>query len=139
MTEILPQLVAAGGIGQLLILVASAQIPFMLDWKTELESLSRLHRQLYWVYGGYVVLSIIALGLISLAYSVELAAGSGLARAFCGYVAIFWGVRLALQPVLDVGELLKTPRLRLGYHVLTVMFALLTVIYAWAAVHPAGD
>ena len=64
--------------------------------------LSRLHRQMYWVYGGYVVLAIAAFGLISLFNAVELAAGSGLARWVCGYNAVFWGVRLVLQGIFDV-------------------------------------
>jgi hypothetical protein len=45
------------GAGQLCVLVASALVPFQLKWKTELAVLSRLHRQMYWVYGGYVVLA----------------------------------------------------------------------------------
>ena len=40
----------------------------------------QLHRQLYWIYGGYVVLAIVANGLICVANADELAAGSRLAR-----------------------------------------------------------
>ena len=52
------------GIGQLCVLVASSLVPVRLDWKTTLSSLPQLVRQLFWVYGGYVVLSIISLGMI---------------------------------------------------------------------------
>jgi hypothetical protein len=54
----------------------------------EFQKLSPLHRQMYWVYGGYVILSIVAFGLISLTTAAELASGDKLARAFCLYVAI---------------------------------------------------
>src|SRR5438105_14025434 len=111
-----------GGVGQLGVLVASSLVPFQLDWKRELSVLAKLHRQLYWVYGGYVVLAIVAFGLISLFQAEELAQGSGLARCLCGYMAAFWGIRLSLQAVLDVKEHLSTWWLKLGYHTLTVLF-----------------
>jgi len=66
MNEKLPLLIYLAGFGQLSVLIASALVPNKLDWKNEFRPLSRLHRQMYWVYGGYVVLSIIAFGLISI-------------------------------------------------------------------------
>ena len=75
MSEWLPDLIRIAGAGQLCVLVASSLVPFRLDWKRELAGLPRLHRQMYWVYGGYVVLSIIAFGVISLMNADELAAG----------------------------------------------------------------
>ncbi len=132
----LSELIFTAGIGQLGILVASALVPFQLNWREELRSLSRLHRQMYWVYGGYVVLSIVAFGLICLFNANELASGSGLARAFCGYVAVFWGVRLALQAVFDAGEHLTRWWLRAGYRALTLLFVSFTTVFAWAALRP---
>ncbi|MEM9657039.1 MAG: hypothetical protein AAF961_01640 [Planctomycetota bacterium] len=131
----LDRLIFAAGIGQLCVLAASALVPIRLDWRNELKSLSRLHRQMYWVYGGYVVMAIIGLGMISVFNAKELASGSGLARGFCAYVAVFWGVRLALQAFLDVKDHLNAWWLKLGYGVLTVLFAAFTVVYAWAAIH----
>ena len=125
-------IVAAGAI-QLLILIASAVVPFKLEWRSALASLPKLHRQLYWVYGGYVVLSIVALGLICLFHAEALASGTPLARSFCGYAAVFWGVRLALQGVLEVKPLLTHPLWRLGYHALTLAFLYLTAVFAYGA------
>jgi hypothetical protein len=124
------------GAGQLSILIASSIVPFQLDWKKELGCLSKLHRQMYWVYGGYVVMAILAFGLISLFHAREIAAGSGLARGFCGYIAIFWGVRLLLQGVFDVKEHLTAWWLKAGYHTLTVLFLCFTLIYGYAAIRP---
>lgn len=136
MNEALPTLIFAAGIGQLGVLVASALVPFRLNWRTELKCLPRLHRQMYWIYGGYVVLAIVAFGLLSLSNANELAAGSGLARGLCGYIAVFWGVRLALQAVLAVKEHLTTWWLRAGFRLLTVLFITFTLVYAYAAVRP---
>ena len=132
--ETLARLIFLAGFGQFSILIASALVPFRLEWRTELAPLSRLHRQMYWTYGGYVVLSIIAFGWLSLAHANELAAGGGLARGVCAYIAIFWGVRVVLQLVFDAKAHLRTWWLRAGYAGLTILFAALTVLYAWAAV-----
>jgi hypothetical protein len=121
------------GLGQLTIPIASALVPFRLKWRDELRGLPRLHRQMHWVYGGYVVLSIIAFATLSICNSGELARGSGLARGFCAYVAVFWGVRLALQAVFDIKEYLTTWWTKAGYAALTLMFTALTLIYSWAA------
>lgn len=135
MNDVLSNLILACGVGQLTILIASALVPFQLDWKHELKSLSKLHRQMYWVYGGYIVLSIIAFALISIFNSRELASGSSLARAFCFYVTIFWGVRVVLQAVFDVKTHLTAWWLKAGYHLLTLLFITFTLVYGWVAVH----
>ena len=132
----LSTLIFAAGCGQLSVLVASALVPVRLNWKEIFKQLPRLHRQMYWVYGGYTVLSIISLGLISIFNADELAAGSGLARAFCAYAAVFWAIRISLQPVLDVKEHLKTWWLTVGYHMLTLWFLSFTLIFGYAAFHP---
>ncbi len=134
MNELLPQLIFAAGIAQLGILVASALVPFQMDWKNELASLPRLHRQLYFIYGGYVVLGIITLGVTSLLYSRELAAGAGVARAFCVYATLFWGIRLSLQTVLDARPFLTRWWLKVGYYTLTVLFAAITTVFGYATV-----
>lgn len=121
------------GAAQLCVLLASALVPLRLQWRRTLAPLPTLVRQLFWVYGGYIVLSIVALGTICLTCADELAQGSALARAFCGYAAAFWGIRLCLQPVFDARPFLTSAWLRAGYHVLTVLFASFTVILAWAA------
>lgn len=137
MSNLLPKLIFMAGISQWCILIASAMVPFHLNWRQAFAALpSRLHRQLYWVYGGYVVLSIVAFGCLSILNARELAGGSALARGVCIYIAIFWGIRLCLQGVLDVGEHLTTGWLKLGYGVLTVLFICLTLLYGWAALYP---
>lgn len=127
-------LIRAAGAGQLSVLVASALVPLRLNWKRDLAALPTLHRQMYWTYGGYVVLGIVALGGISLACADELAGGSRLARAVCLYGAVFWGVRLGLQGVFDVRPHLTARWLSVGYHTLTGLFLFFTAVYGYAAV-----
>ena len=137
MRDQLPNLIFLAGVLQLLIPIASALVPLRLKWRTGLSSIPKLHRQLYWTYGGYVVLAIVAFALICLFNAKELAAGSGLARGVCGYMAAFWGIRLCLQAVFDVKPFLTEWWLVLGYHTLTVVFVTLTAIFGLAAIWPA--
>ncbi len=123
------------GVLQLSVLIASSLVPLRLNWRQELTVLEGLHRQLYWVYGGYVVLAIVSLGLITLFNARELANGSGLARSFCAYATAFWGIRLSLQPFLQVKQHLITWWLRWGYHTLSVLFLTFTVVFGYMTVH----
>jgi uncharacterized membrane protein YhaH (DUF805 family) len=138
-TDALARLIFIAGLAQLSVLIASAIVPFQMNWRTELQPLSRLHRQMYWVYGGYVVLSIVAFALLSVLHARELAQGSGLARGVCAYIATFGGIRVALQGVFDTKPHLTAWWLRAGYHGLTVLFAALTLVYAWAAIGVSGS
>ena len=136
MRNLLPTLIAIAGAGQLSVLVASALVPIRLKWRDQFQVLPRLHRQMYWVYGGYTVLSIIALGLICLTNAHELASGTRLARSMCAYMAIFWAIRLSLQAVLDVKQYLTAWWLIAGECVLTVFFLYFTVVFTLAAILP---
>ena len=129
----LVDLIRLAGAGQLCVLVASALVPLKLNWTRDLASLPTLHRQMYWTYGGYVVMGIVALGAISVACADELAGGSRLGRAVCLYGAAFWGVRLSLQAVFDVKPHLTAWWLTAGYHTLTVLFTAFTAVYGYAA------
>lgn len=127
----LPRLIQLAGVCQLCVLVASALVPFQLNWSEELKSLPRLHRQLYFIYGGYVVLGIISLGLTCILCANELAIDQPLSRAFALYAAAFWGIRLSLQSVLDAKPFLTTWWLTAGYHVLTVLFLSFTLLFGF--------
>src|ERR1051325_5397961 len=107
MNEHLATAIFVAGFAQLCVLVASALVPIRLNWRESLTGLPRLHRQLYWIYGGYVVLGIIGNGLLAMINADALAEGSTLARCVCGYIAVFWGIRLSLPTVLDVQEHLR--------------------------------
>ena len=58
-------LIFIGGILHFDILIASALVPQVLDWKAALDKLEPLFRQLVWVYGLFIVLVITDFGLIS--------------------------------------------------------------------------
>lgn len=121
------------GVLQLGILIASALVPKVLRWRSELSSLDPLARHLIWVHGAYVVLMIVSLGLLCLFEAPALADGTLLARSVTGFIAVFWGGRLAIQFCLfDAKPYLTTRFLRLGYHGLTACFTYLTIVFTLA-------
>jgi hypothetical protein len=116
------------------ILIASALAPRALDWRKNLAPLPELLRQMFWVYGAFIVLMIISFGTLTLFHAETLASGSPLARSVCAMIAVFWAVRLAVQLfVFDAKPFLTNWLYRIGYHGLTVVFILLVAIYGWAA------
>lgn len=132
-------LITIGGVLHLGILIASALTPGVLEWKSELAKLRPLSRQLVWVHGTFIVLTIIAFGVISLVAAGDLASGTTLARAFSAFVALFWLARLVVQFfVFDATPFLTRAYLKIGYHGLTVVFFTLVAIYGYAALAPPG-
>jgi hypothetical protein len=130
----LQTLVRFAGVLQLGLLTASALVPGVLDWRNQLRPLDKLVRQLVWTYGGYVVLMIISLGLLSLTQPAALTDGTLLARSVTGFIFVFWSIRLLLQLcVFDASRYLTTPLLRVGHRGLTLTFTYLVIVFAWAA------
>ena len=129
-------MIQLGGLLHFAILIASALTPGVLEWRRHLATLPPLLRQLFWVYGSFIVLMIISFGTISLAHAAALASGEPLARSVCAVIAIFWAVRLAVQLfIFDATPFLTNSLLKLGYHALTAAFVALTLIYGGAALH----
>jgi hypothetical protein len=131
--ELMTQLVVIAGLGQLLVLVAAFQVPSRLRWREELKRLSPMNRQMHWVYGGYVTMSIVAFALLSILNAREFTSGGALARGVAAYIAAFWGVRLVMQSVFDAGEFLSNWWLKAGYAALGLLFAGLTAVYGAVA------
>lgn len=130
----LPLFITIAGALHFGILLASGLVPQVLDWRRELQKLDPLSRQLVWVHGAFIVLVIIGFGTLSVALPGQLATGSVLARAVCGFIATFWAARVALQyTVFNAEPYLRAPWLRLGYHSLTAVFLFQIAVYGLAA------
>jgi hypothetical protein len=130
----LPLLILIGGVLHFGILLASACVPQVLDWRRELAKLDPLSRQLVWVHGAFIVLVIVGFGVLSVALPEQLASGSLLARGVCGLVALFWIARLGVQFfVFDAKPYLRGMLLKVGYNGLTLVFFYHAVVYSIAA------
>lgn len=123
------------GIAHFGILIASATAPKALNWKVHLDKLPLLLRQMFWVYGVFIVIMIICFGIITLIFAPKLAEGNNtIGKAVCILIAIFWGTRLAVQFfVFDAKPWLTNWIYKTGYHLLTLIFIFITAVYTWAA------
>ena len=115
-------------------LIGSAQVPRELKFREHLPNFPPLLRHWILTAGGYVVLNLIAFGVISLACADELASGSRLARCFCGYVTVFWLTRLLIELfVFDARPYLRNRFLTVGYYGLTAVFTWHVGVFGYAA------
>jgi hypothetical protein len=63
------------GIGHFVILIASFQVPYRLNWKQDLQSLMPLNRKLLWVQSSFTVITILAFGILTLVLHDDLLRG----------------------------------------------------------------
>jgi hypothetical protein len=116
------------------VLVASALTPGALDWRGNLATLHPFLRRLFWVYGAFIVLVIIAFGTLTLWHSHALVEGTPLARSVCLFIGVFWLARLFVQLfVFDARPFLTNWFYKIGYHSLTVVFIYFVTVYGMAA------
>jgi hypothetical protein len=116
------------------ILTASALTPRALDWRANLAPLHPFLRNLFWVYGSFIVLVIVAFGTLTLRHGNEMAAGTPLGRSLCLFIGAFWLARLLVQLfVFDARPFLTNWFYKIGYHGLTVVFIYFATVYGIAA------
>jgi hypothetical protein len=127
-------LLQIAGVLHLGLLCAGALMPRAVNLRAHLAALPPFIRRLFWVYYCFIGLCLVSFGLMTVTYAGTLAAGGGLARALCAFLALFWTIRLvAATFVFDVGPYLTNHFWRLGYHAINLVFLYLPAVYAWAA------
>ena len=128
------QLVQLAGVAHFISLSAIIYAPIHLGWHEALGRVSKLLRQMGQVYHYYTTGTIIAMGSVSLFCAPDLTSGTPLARAICGYIALFWIARLGVQIYYDFRPHVDRLWLLLGYHALSALFVAFGLLYGWLAV-----
>jgi hypothetical protein len=127
-------LLQCAGILHLGLICAGALMPRAVNLRKHIGALPPFIRQLFWVYYSFIGLCLVSFGLVTVMFAGTLAAGGGLARAVCGFLAVFWTMRLlAATFIFDVRPYLTNRFWHLGYQATNIVFAFLPVVYAWAA------
>lgn len=125
---------------QLSILIASSLTPRALDWRSNLRSLHPFLRRLFWVYGVFIVMVIIAFAALTFRHADAMAAGEPVARSLCVFIALFWAARLFVQFfIFDARPFLTSWIYKIGYHALSVIFSLLVLVYGWVSLYPGKE
>ena len=129
-------LLILAGVFHFCLLPLSVQIPKLLSYKTELPKLHPFTAELFKAYGAFILLCIIAFGLLTLVGYREMAAGETLALALATFMAIFWSLRLfAALFYYDPREMLNSTLRHIGYRILTLLFAYWSGVYWFTVYH----
>ena len=80
-----------------MLVIGSLLIPKVLQGRRQLSPLNPLLRQVFWIYAGYILVTNLGMGLVSVLMPEALLDGSRLALAVTSYIAIYWIARLMIQ------------------------------------------
>jgi alginate O-acetyltransferase complex protein AlgI len=129
-----------GAVGHFMILGASFQVPKELDWETDLAQLKPLNRKVMWTYGGYIVMMIVAFGVMTAAFHQQFLTGTPVALGLAALIVVFWTVRVLVDFFyFDHDDWPEGVEYVVGHAMLTSLFLLLIVVYAAPlAVHLLG-
>jgi hypothetical protein len=106
-------------VGTLQLALSLAHLGFArhFAWREELQRVSLLTRQVFWVHTGFLMLVLAGFGSLSLFYADDLLTRSPLARAVLGGQSVFWGVRWYCQFFVYRPELWRGNRLNTFAHI----------------------
>ena len=116
------------------LLAAGVLMPGIVGLRQHIATLPKFIGRLFWVYYAFIGLSLVSFGLGTFFLADQLAAGTPLARAVCGFLALFWSVRFVAGTfVFDLRPYLTNPWRRAGLTAANLVFTSLPVIYGWVA------
>ena len=120
------------------LLAAGLLMPGVVGLRQHIGTLPKFIRQLFWVYYAFIGLSFVCFGLGTFFLADQLAAGTPLARAVCGFLALFWCVRFVAGTfVFDLRPYLTNRWRRAGLTAANIVFTCLPIVYGWVALKGA--
>ena len=120
------------------LLAAGLLLPGVVGLREHLRSLPDFIRKLFWVYYTFIGLCLVSFGIGTFIFAEQLVSGTLLARAVCGFLAMFWTVRfIAGTFVFDLRPYLTNGCRRAGLKAANLVFTCLPIIYGWVALKGA--
>ena len=117
------------------LLAAGLLMPGVVGIRHHIKMLPKFIRQLFWVYYTFIGLCLVSFGLGTFLLADQLASGTPLARAVCGFLAVFWTVRFVIATfVFDLRPYLTNHWRRAGLTAANTVFTSLPIIYGWVAI-----
>jgi alginate O-acetyltransferase complex protein AlgI len=111
------------GVAQLLVLLASFQVPTRMKWREELAQLSSLNRKLMWTYGSFIVFTIVSWGVLTILLRSEMVAGTTAGLALAIVIFLFWTLRLGVDTFyFKSSDWPPGPFLAMGHTMLNCLF-----------------
>ncbi len=132
----LPEWIVAVGYGQLLIVIGSLAIPYVLQWRKQVAGLRPLTRQVFWTYAGYIWSTNLFFAIISILLPHELLGKSALAMAVCLFIALYWAARVVIQfTYFDRSDAPQGWFYQVAEAMLVLLFVTFTCVYGYAVWH----
>ncbi len=122
-------------VGALLVFLGLAHVAFprRFDWKGELQNVSLLTRQIFYVHHFFVALVVTLQGVLCLFWARELLAPSQLARLLLAGLVIFWALRWVFQFFVYDKRLWRGDTFNTRVHILfSLLWTYLVAVFAWA-------
>jgi hypothetical protein len=95
---ILPPLLIAAAIGQLLIAGLNLRLDRLLAWDTELATVSLLLREVFHVHKWFISMILVLFGTLTIRFATEIGTGSlEIARWLAAGIGLFWAIRTVIQ------------------------------------------
>ena len=130
----------AAAAGHVLVLAASLQVPARLGWKRDIPKLARFNQKIFWVYGFYILLSIVSFAVLTWRLHDEFLAGDPAARWLAGFIAVFWTARVFIDLFwYDHRDWPPGNSLIAGHALVTTLFCALAAVYWFAALAPVAS
>lgn len=131
MLEVLVRLTGAALLGLGLL---HAAFPRRFSWKEELQNISLLTRQIFYVHHFFIALICVLQGILCGLYAPLLLDGSPLARVVSTGLSVFWAFRLLFQFWVYDSELWRGKRFETSIHLIFAATWLgLTALFAAVA------
>ena len=118
------------GAAHFVILFASFQVPYRLNWKRDLQQLMPFNRKLLWVQSGFTLLTIIAFGTLTLVLHRELLRGDRAALGLACFIGLYWTARILVDFLyFSHADWPKGTAFVVGHFLLTLLFFVLAASY----------
>ncbi|ADY51857.1 hypothetical protein Pedsa_1290 [Pseudopedobacter saltans DSM 12145] len=133
MLSIIQKAIYFAGFAQIILVFGSLLIPRILQWTVELDKVQTLIKQMFWTYAAYILVINLCFGILSILAFEDLTNGSFLACIVCGFIAIYWISRVAIQ-FFYFDRTAFPPGIwnKLGEIVFVLLFFFLATVYSWA-------
>lgn len=126
-------LIFLAGLAQIALVLGSLAIPKILNWKEELNKVQPLIKQIFWTYAGYILVTNLCFGLVSVFATKALIDKSVLATAVTGFICLYWLSRIAIQFFyFDRKNFPNGKTLLAGEILLVALFVFLTMVYGYS-------
>jgi hypothetical protein len=122
-------------IGLIFILLASMHVVFpkRFSWKTELESLTLINKQLMQVHTIFIAITVLLMGILLITSHTELLTTT-LGKKLCFGLAVFWSIRLLFQFFVYSPLLWKGKKFETTIHIIFSLLWLYISIIFWLIV-----